>query len=91
MPDFALSSWGDELEDMTRQLFEAGAEVVYRPGAVCWQIIRQTDIQKVISDAIHEFKPEIVLYGATHIGQDLAPRVAARVNTGLTADCTGWT
>ena len=33
-------------------------------------------------------KPEIVLYGATHIGRDFAPRIAARCNTGLTADCT---
>lgn len=37
---------------------------------------------------IAEFKPEIVLYGATAIGRDLAPRVSARVKTGLTADCT---
>ncbi len=37
---------------------------------------------------IKEFKPEIVLYGATAIGRDLAPRVSARVKTGLTADCT---
>ena len=37
---------------------------------------------------INEFNPEIVLYGATTIGRDLAPRVSARVHTGLTADCT---
>ena len=37
---------------------------------------------------IDEYKPEIVLYGATHIGRDFAPRIAARCNTGLTADCT---
>lgn len=37
---------------------------------------------------IKEFKPEIVLYGATAIGRDLAPRISARVNSGLTADCT---
>lgn len=37
---------------------------------------------------IAEYKPEIVLYGATAIGRDLAPRVSARVKTGLTADCT---
>ncbi len=42
----------------------------------------------VMSDAVNEFKPEIVLFGATHIGRDLAPRVAARLDTGLTADCT---
>lgn len=37
---------------------------------------------------IEKYKPEIVLYGATAIGRDLAPRVSARVKTGLTADCT---
>lgn len=37
---------------------------------------------------IHSHKPSIVLYGATAIGRDLAPRVSARVKTGLTADCT---
>ena len=42
----------------------------------------------MITDAIHQYKPEIVLFGATHIGRDLAPRIAARLNTGLTADCT---
>ncbi len=42
----------------------------------------------MITDAIREEKPEIVLFGATHIGRDLAPRIAARLDTGLTADCT---
>ena len=37
---------------------------------------------------IKKYKPAVVLYGATAIGRDLAPRVAARVRTGLTADCT---
>lgn len=37
---------------------------------------------------IQKYKPEIVLYGATAIGRDLAPRISARVKTGLTADCT---
>lgn len=40
-------------------------------------------------EIINKFKPEIVLFGATAIGRDLAPRVSARVKTGLTADCTG--
>lgn len=43
---------------------------------------------KVISELILERKPEAVLVGATTIGRDLAPRVAGRVGTGLTADCT---
>ncbi|MBQ8928789.1 MAG: electron transfer flavoprotein subunit alpha/FixB family protein, partial [Oscillospiraceae bacterium] len=43
---------------------------------------------KVIADAVEEFKPEILLVGASNIGRDLAPRVAARLHTGLCADCT---
>ncbi|MEG1773260.1 MAG: electron transfer flavoprotein subunit alpha/FixB family protein, partial [Oscillospiraceae bacterium] len=37
---------------------------------------------------VNHFKPEIVLYGATAIGRDLAPRTSARLQSGLTADCT---
>lgn len=43
---------------------------------------------QALSSVINEFKPDIVLVGATAIGRDLAPRVCARVATGLTADCT---
>lgn len=43
---------------------------------------------KALTAIIEDRKPEIVLVGATTIGRDLAPRVSARVNTGLTADCT---
>ena len=43
---------------------------------------------KVICDLVEEKKPEIFLIGATNIGRDLGPRVAARLKTGLTADCT---
>ncbi len=41
-----------------------------------------------LASVINEYKPEIVLVGATAIGRDLGPRVSARVQTGLTADCT---
>lgn len=41
-----------------------------------------------LASVINEYKPEIVLVGATAIGRDLAPCVSARVETGLTADCT---
>lgn len=41
-----------------------------------------------LASVINEFKPEIMLVGATAIGRDLGPRVSARVQTGLTADCT---
>ena len=43
---------------------------------------------KVLCELVEEKKPEIFLIGATNIGRDLAPRCAARLHTGLTADCT---
>lgn len=43
---------------------------------------------KAMTHVIHTYDPDIVLFGATSIGRDLAPRVAGRVHTGLTADCT---
>ena len=41
-----------------------------------------------LASVINEYKPEIMLVGATAIGRDLGPRTSARVKTGLTADCT---
>ncbi len=43
---------------------------------------------KVLCDLVEDKKPEVFLIGATNIGRDLGPRVAARLHTGLTADCT---
>ncbi|MEG0771783.1 electron transfer flavoprotein subunit alpha/FixB family protein [Clostridium sp.] len=43
---------------------------------------------KVIADVINEKKPEIMFIGASYIGRDLGPRVAGKLSTGLTADCT---
>ncbi len=43
---------------------------------------------KVLTDMVEVYKPEVVLFGATNIGRDLGPRCAARLHTGLCADCT---
>jgi len=43
---------------------------------------------KALTAVLQSREPEIVLFGATSIGRDLAPRIAARIKTGLTADCT---
>ena len=79
---------GDKIEHLAKECFEHGADVVYLIEDPLLKNFSTDGYTKVISDALNEYKPEIVLYGATHIGRDLAPRVAARLNTGLTADCT---
>jgi electron transfer flavoprotein alpha subunit len=79
---------GDDVKGLSKDCFEAGADEVYTIEHPLLKNYTTDAFTKVMTDAINEYKPEIVLYGATHIGRDLAPRVAARLNTGLTADCT---
>lgn len=79
---------GNRIEHLAKECFEYGAEKVYMIQHPLLKDFTTDAYAKVITDAIRQYKPEIVLYGATHIGRDLAPRIAARCNTGLTADCT---
>lgn len=79
---------GNGVEALAGECFAYGADKVYLLEDPLLEHYTTDGYTKVIADAIREYKPEIVLYGATHIGRDLAPRVAARLNTGLTADCT---
>lgn len=79
---------GDKIDKLADECFAYGAEQVYLIQDPLLKNFTTDGYTKVITDAIGRYKPEIVLYGATHIGRDLAPRIAARCNTGLTADCT---
>lgn len=79
---------GKNIEGLSKELIAYGADKVYVAEHDLLENFTTDGYTKVITDAINEIKPEIVLLGATHIGRDLAPRVAARVDTGLTADCT---
>lgn len=79
---------GENIEGMAKELVSYGVENVYTADHELLKNYTTDGYTNVISDAIHAHKPEIVLIGATHIGRDLAPRIASRVDTGLTADCT---
>ena len=79
---------GDKVESIAQECFEFGADGVYVIEDALLKRYTTDGYTKVFTDLIAEKMPEIVLFGATHIGRDLAPRVAARLNTGLTADCT---
>ena len=79
---------GDGIGHLAQECFEYGADEVYLIEDPLLKNFTTDGYTKVISAALVEYKPEIVMYGATHIGRDLAPRVAARMDTGLTADCT---
>lgn len=79
---------GDNISGLTDELFEYGADKVYLADAKELEHYTTDGYGKVIFEAIEEYKPEIVLLGATHIGRDLGPILAVKCNTGLTADCT---
>ena len=79
---------GNNIDHLAQECFEYGAEKVYLVQDPLLENYTTDGYTKVMKQLIDEYKPEIVLYGATHIGRDFAPRIAARCNTGLTADCT---
>lgn len=79
---------GDNVSELQNELYELGADKVYLAQSPLLKDYTTDAYSIVISDMIKEFSPEIVLYGATHIGRDLGARIAARADTGLTADCT---
>jgi electron transfer flavoprotein alpha subunit len=79
---------GDGVGELARECFAFGADGAYLIEDPLLAGFTTDGYTKVLYDAVKTYKPEIVLFGATHIGRDLAPRVAARLNTGLTADCT---
>jgi len=79
---------GDKIKEKAQSLIEDGAD-----GVVCVDDPMLAEYvtepyAKALTAVIKECEPEIVLFGATSIGRDLAPRVASRIRTGLTADCT---
>ena len=79
---------GEGIESQAKELGGYGADKVI----VCEHPLLDTyttdGYAKVICDVIEEMKPEAFLIGATNIGRDLGPRCAARLHTGLCADCT---
>ena len=79
---------GENVDDLTQELFAYGADKVYLADHSELKNYRTDAYTKVIQEAINLYKPEIILLGATHIGRDLGPCLAVRCDTGLTADCT---
>ena len=79
---------GFKVGTLAKDLISHGAQGVVLADDVELEQYRTEPYTQVISQIIEQYQPEIVLFGATSIGRDLAPRVAGRIYTGLTADCT---
>ncbi len=80
---------GHELGNIADELIHHGADHVIIVQDEPFSTYRTDIYTKAIVQIAREKKPEILLFGATPQGRDLAPRVANRLRTGLTADCTG--
>ena len=79
---------GDNVDGIAAELGEYGADKVYVYNSPLLKDFTTDAYTKVIVEAVEELKPEVLLFGASNIGRDLAPRCAARLHTGLCADCT---
>ena len=79
---------GYQMEREAERLLHYGADRVIYAESPLLKHFSTDGYVKVFADLIRERKPEIVLVGATSLGRDIGPRLAARLGTGLTADCT---
>ena len=79
---------GSDVKSLADELAEYGADKVIVVDDPELKDYRTEPYAHALASVIKEYKPEIMLVGATAIGRDLGPRVSARVKTGLTADCT---
>jgi electron transfer flavoprotein alpha subunit/NAD-dependent dihydropyrimidine dehydrogenase PreA subunit len=76
-------------EDVRDVLGEYGADKVYVVENEGLQSYNTEMYTNVVVGIVSKYMPSIVVFGATNLGRDLAPRIAGRIDTGLTADCTG--
>ena len=79
---------GCKVRELSHRLTAHGADKVYYVHDARLEHYRTQPYARVLCQLIHRHRPQIVLYGATPLGRDLAPRVASEMRAGLTADCT---
>ena len=78
---------GDHIEEQARQLIDAGADKIYLGNSPELELYQPEIYTTMIVDLAREHQPDIMLIGSTFMGRELAPLVAARLQTGLTAHC----
>ena len=79
---------GEHASKLAHELQNSGADVVYFVEDACLKHYLNETYTKAFEEVVKVVEPNVVLIGASSIGRDLAPRLSARINTGLTADCT---
>jgi electron transfer flavoprotein alpha subunit len=79
---------GNAVEPLAKDLFEHGADEVYLVEDAALEHYATLPYAGAVTDLVREQTPDIMIFGATTTGRDLAPRVASALRAGLTADCT---
>ncbi len=80
---------GKDIKGLSKELIAYGADKVYIAEHELLENFLPVPYTKAASELIEKYKPQMMLFSATPLGRELAPRVAYRTNSGLTADCTG--
>ncbi|HEY8909277.1 MAG TPA: electron transfer flavoprotein subunit alpha [Desulfosporosinus sp.] len=80
---------GENVGELAKEAFAYGADKVYIVDAPELKNFNTDGYAMALTDLIKTYKPSVILLGATKDGRDIGARVACRVKTGLTADCTG--
>ncbi len=80
---------GKDTKRLSQDLIAYGADKVYSAEHELLENFLPVPYTKVVVELIEKYKPQMMLFSATPLGRELAPRVAYRSNSGLTADCTG--
>ena len=80
---------GKDIKGLSEELIACGADKVYIAEHELLENFLPVPYTKAVAELIENYKPQMMLFSATPLGRELAPRVAYRSNSGLTADCTG--
>jgi electron transfer flavoprotein alpha subunit len=87
--DLSAVLLGYQMDSKAQDLIHRGADIVYSVDHQALKNFVDDPYTNVLTRLIRKYKPEVVLCGATSIGRSLISRVAVKIHTGLTADCTG--
>ena len=79
---------GDNLDALAKQTFAYGAKEAIVIEHADLKDYKTMPYSRILSELVKKHQPRIVLFGATFVGRDIAPRVASNTLSGLTADCT---
>ena len=79
---------GSAVEALAKPLFAGGADIVHLVDDPALKVFRNKAYRHAMVELVKECSPQIVIFGATHMGRDLGPAVASALRCGLTADCT---